>query len=283
LEKNSGFAQTTLDCLPFHIAIVNESGIITYVNRAWKTFAASNGAPQLQNCGVGSNYLEVCRSAVAQEAFLASEATAGLQCVLRGEKALFELEYPCDSPAAQRWFLMTVSRLDETEGRRGGAVIVHQNVTARKLATEERERSQHDVEHQREQQQELNNLDHLRQSPRTVVASRMFGDAPLRETYTADMAGLTVLYAELLEKAVEERTYRTERTTGGRLRQMASELGSLRARPRDVVEIHRLALQPLVSEENPRKAKVYLEEGRVLLVELLGYLADHYRLLSLRS
>jgi hypothetical protein len=111
----------------------------------------------------------------------------------------------------------------------------------------------------------------------------MFGAPPLGESYTADLAGLIATYAELLEKAVEERTYRTGRTTGARLRQMAGELGSLRARPRKVVEIHRVALQPLVCQENLRKAQVYLEEGRVLLVELLGYLADHYRLLSLRG
>jgi two-component system, chemotaxis family, CheB/CheR fusion protein len=140
VEKGPGFAQNTLDCLPFHIAIVNESGIITYVNRAWKDFAVSNGAPALQNCRVGSDYLEVCRSAAVQEAYLAREATAGLESVLRREKALFELEYPCNSPTGERWFLMTVSRLDETEGWKGGAVTVHQNVTARKLAAQEQER-----------------------------------------------------------------------------------------------------------------------------------------------
>ncbi len=51
------FAHGTLDSLSAHIAIVDESGTIVAVNKAWREFAGSNGAAS--NVSEGANYLEV--------------------------------------------------------------------------------------------------------------------------------------------------------------------------------------------------------------------------------
>jgi PAS domain S-box-containing protein len=51
--------------------------------------------------------------------------------VLRGERQEFSLEYPCHSPTDPRWFHLTVTAL--RDDRRSGAVVMHVNITDRKL------------------------------------------------------------------------------------------------------------------------------------------------------
>ena len=53
--------------------------------------------------------------------------------MLDGARANFTIEYPCHSPNEKRWFLMSVTPLG---GERGGAVVTHTDITARKQAEE---------------------------------------------------------------------------------------------------------------------------------------------------
>ncbi len=50
--------------------------------------------------------------------------------MLDGKDSAYTLEYPCHSPAEQRWFLMTVTPLDGHTSK--GAVVMHLNITERK-------------------------------------------------------------------------------------------------------------------------------------------------------
>jgi diguanylate cyclase (GGDEF)-like protein len=60
-----------------------------------------------------------------------------LREVLRGDRDLFEIEYPCHSPGERRWFLAQVTPLRRRSSAAGtdnfGAVISHVNITDRKL------------------------------------------------------------------------------------------------------------------------------------------------------
>jgi hypothetical protein len=77
---------------------------------------------------VGDSYFEVCRRAL-EEPYV-RECLAGLQAVLAGWQPIFEMEYPCHSPKAQRWFLMSAKLL----GKHGkGLVISHLDVSQRRL------------------------------------------------------------------------------------------------------------------------------------------------------
>ncbi|MEI6704092.1 MAG: PAS domain-containing protein, partial [Deltaproteobacteria bacterium] len=58
-----------------------------------------------------------------------SEAMGGIRAVQRGEAETFSMEYDCSSPAKQRWFIMSVTRL---KGPGKGIVIIHTDITARK-------------------------------------------------------------------------------------------------------------------------------------------------------
>jgi PAS domain S-box-containing protein len=122
-----------LQALPAHVAVVDEAGIITLVNRSWVLFACENGATEETQVGVGANYLEICRrlAAASGDADIA-EVAAGISSVLSGQAPQFSIEYPCDSPTEPRWFLMNVARLGP-DGP-AGAIISHLDITPRKQA-----------------------------------------------------------------------------------------------------------------------------------------------------
>lgn len=127
--------QALINSLPAHIALLDEQGVIIDVNDRWRHFGHSNDYAE-PNVGVGLNYLAVCRDAAGDCAPDAHRAAAGLQQVLAGERDGFTLEYPCHSPTEYRWFRMMANRLpaDVSGNRQAGAVVMHVDITERKLA-----------------------------------------------------------------------------------------------------------------------------------------------------
>jgi diguanylate cyclase (GGDEF)-like protein len=123
-------AVAVIDALTSHICVIDPSGTIVAVNRAWIQFQEEN-APNLDTIGI--NYLEICRHSVGPASEEASPFFHGLNAVLRGEREFFQLEYPCHSPALMQWFLARVSPLRRRSSRGNiGAVISHVNITSQK-------------------------------------------------------------------------------------------------------------------------------------------------------
>jgi diguanylate cyclase (GGDEF)-like protein len=122
-----------LDSLEDQIAVIDGTGRIVYVNRAWNAFGIENGLPP-GSFGAGSNYLDVCNTSSSRGDRLAGKAILGLREVLEGKRASCYFEYPCHSPEEKRWFMMRVSPLQNPE--RNLFVISHHNITQRKLAEE---------------------------------------------------------------------------------------------------------------------------------------------------
>ncbi|MCU1355496.1 MAG: Signaling protein ykoW [Acidimicrobiales bacterium] len=112
-------------------AVLDASGIIVETNEAWRLFSQLNdGVPG--TTGVGVDYVAVCeRAAEAGAAPEARRIAEGLQAILAGERRHLDLEYRADSASEDRWYLIQASALPGTDG--AGAVVVHQNITARKL------------------------------------------------------------------------------------------------------------------------------------------------------
>jgi signal transduction histidine kinase len=122
-------ALTALDSLHQHVALLDPTGKIMAVNRAWVDFGLANGASAEAAKSVGTNYLEVCsRAGEITAAPSAAAAHDGISGVLSGRLPNFELEYPCPKPDELRWFLMRVSPL---VGERPGAVVSHEDITPR--------------------------------------------------------------------------------------------------------------------------------------------------------
>ena len=126
-DKQAGI----LNALPAHIALLDAEGNILSVNEAWRQFALANFLRAPEH-GVGLNYLSVCEEAVGAFSSESQQVADGIRSVLAGAQKSFSIEYPCHSLTVQRWFLLAVTPL--TDDARNGAVVMHLNITASKLA-----------------------------------------------------------------------------------------------------------------------------------------------------
>jgi two-component system sensor kinase FixL len=93
---------------------------------------------------VGINYLEVWRQITSPGLPHTAEALAGIEAVLNGSRPEFALEYASQTSAGERWFAMSVVPLSHSEG---GAVISHSDITERKQAEIEVQRSRQELAH----------------------------------------------------------------------------------------------------------------------------------------
>ncbi|MFC6850604.1 putative bifunctional diguanylate cyclase/phosphodiesterase [Aquipuribacter hungaricus] len=124
-----------LASLPAHTAVLGPDGRLLVVNDAWTRFCADNGGAE-ERCGPGSSYLEVCEATTGEMREESLEVAAGVRRVLSGEAAGFIMDYECSSPTQERWFQVSVVPLrgaPTPDGRPPGAVVVHSDITARKL------------------------------------------------------------------------------------------------------------------------------------------------------
>ena len=141
LRESEEFSLAILNSVTSEIAVLDRTGVIVSVNEPWRRFAQENApvaGTQAPHTGVGANYFSACQPRSGDDSGEAMHARDGIQAVLDGRLDLFKLEYPCHSPTEQRWFVMNVSPLGQD---RRGAVVAHSDVTERKLAELESERS----------------------------------------------------------------------------------------------------------------------------------------------
>ncbi|MBC7900340.1 MAG: PAS domain S-box protein, partial [Saprospiraceae bacterium] len=140
IQRNLAERQSAiLDALPAHICLLDNVGQILEVNSEWKQFAIKNGYVGV-DFGVGSNYIEICEQTTGDCAESAQLVADTCRAVLSGNSSHFEMEYPCHSVDEQRWFKLAVTPL--LKDKRAGAVVMHTNVTERRLAEEENRKSE---------------------------------------------------------------------------------------------------------------------------------------------
>lgn len=142
LAKSEAFNSGVLRSLSSHIAVIDAMGTIVASNDAWNEFALANGKDTLEGTGPGSNYFEVCERAISSGDKNAAEPLAGMKAVLNGELEGFNYEYECTGSKPRRWFRMRVKRFQNDASM---IVVSHENVTAVKLAQQEREAVTNDL------------------------------------------------------------------------------------------------------------------------------------------
>ncbi len=129
-EESRAMADTVLNSVSAHIAILDDQGAIIGTNAAWRRFGQDNGL----TCDLGgrnANYLEACRAGAAAGDATAAAAVEGISAVMAGARDEFVLDYPCHSPDRKRWFNLRVNRLSGAGGR---VVVSHEDITPVKLA-----------------------------------------------------------------------------------------------------------------------------------------------------
>lgn len=135
----------------------------------------------------------------------------------------------------------------------------------------ERERFQSEMEHERHV------LEQLVAPSTTSVTACLYGRAPLKEAMPEIFDQIVNRYGRLLDKVLDRRILKVQGSPNGKLRQMAEEMGSMCVGPRDVLDVHLQALRRRCEAQPSSKVKALTEEGRFLMIELMGYLASFYR------
>jgi len=127
IKREELFSQKILDALSSQIAVVDRSGQIIQVNKAWREFALGNEAPADSGYFEKYNYLEVCERARGKGSEQANEIAAGIRSVLKKDIPEYVLKYPCHAPSKKRWFVARVTQMEVAA--KPYAIISHETVS----------------------------------------------------------------------------------------------------------------------------------------------------------
>lgn len=125
-NSSNNFLQGILDGLPFNIAILDETGVILFVNKSWRQFAQANGM-NWPRYGLGYNYLHAIVVEHDQADTDSVQAGHGIRAVMNGESTSFSQRYAFRAPDVERWFIMRVTRFQDNG--RARIIVTHTDIT----------------------------------------------------------------------------------------------------------------------------------------------------------
>ncbi len=125
--------QAVFDAISEQIAVVGNGGEILETNAAWKRLEGTVLCA-MDSSGDKNNYLEMCQqSRLFHDDEEMESVCEGVSAVLDGKQPEFEIEYRRRNETdADRWFVLKATPLAN-----GHAVLVHQDVTDRKMLERE--------------------------------------------------------------------------------------------------------------------------------------------------
>ncbi|HYS07628.1 MAG TPA: MASE1 domain-containing protein [Myxococcales bacterium] len=144
LRASEVMKSAILASLTSGVAVLDREGTVIAVNESWTRRTPDSRAMGYAGAEVGADYLELCREAVRQGTLHAAEMLSGTREVLDGSRLTFSFEYPPPAAKAERWFSVSVVPLNRPEG---GAVVSHTDVTERKRAEVQAQRSRQELAH----------------------------------------------------------------------------------------------------------------------------------------
>ena len=134
LRASDQFSRATLDALPAQIAIIDQSGTVVAVNRAWRQFSAGDAV--IERVQEGGNFLAACDLATGRRTQEAAAIAAAVRRVQRGVCDLETLETMGHGSRGDDWYLCRVSRFSPEEPP-GRVVIAFEDITQRMRAEQE--------------------------------------------------------------------------------------------------------------------------------------------------
>ena len=159
---------------------------------------------------------------------------------------------------------MTIAPVLNQAGEVVNFVAIKRDITERVRAEEARQR-------------EFRLLELLSNRPQSTTIDTTLDPIPLQERSPETFKKLVQHYHHVLDLALQQRSYKIEYDISDQLRHISEQLGLLQASPRDVVELHSITLKNKIRQVNTTRAQAYLEEGRLTVLELMGYLVSFYR------
>lgn len=115
---------------------------------------------------------------------------------------------------------------------------------------------------------------------RTTATAQAMGLGSVRECAPEKFQQMVDRYGQLIDLAVEERTFRVPATSSTSLHDLSQQLGLLNAGPRDVIELYAASVKQKLGTANSARSKAFAHSAQVLALELMGYLVSYYRNLA---
>lgn len=146
--------------------------------------------------------------------------------------------------------------------------------------TIERQKLLNDLEEGREADKRRRNDDfflRLDKFGATRVTAQTYGLMAISQSAPELFSECVDLYKIMLRQALAQNAYKVEYELSEKLRKMAETIGFLKGGPRDVIEIYTHALRELSANATRSKIQAIMEEGRILVLELMGHLVSFYR------
>lgn len=109
-----------------------------------------------------------------------------------------------------------------------------------------------------------------------TMTKRKLGISALRDRHPEEYDKLRDVYTGFLNRALDF----SSGDIVDELNSFADRLGMLGAGPRDIVDLHKEAVIDGQQRHSPARAKPFVEEGRIVMCQVLGFLASYYRTLS---
>ncbi len=131
LRASESIKRGILNSLATRIAVLDGSGTIIAVNKAWENFRSVRASVYQLPAVLGSNYLDMLNAAVTEGDELAERGLAALKAVIARESEFESVEYELQIDHGTRRY---IARAMPLEGSADGAVVSHEDVTDRMLA-----------------------------------------------------------------------------------------------------------------------------------------------------
>ena len=136
---------------------------------------------------------------------------------------------------------------------------------------------------QKKMYREFQSLENMHADSANSISETNREQSTLRVAMPDRFEELVRSHGQLLEASLEESAFKGQRRVDGKIRDLAWRLGALKACPRDVIEVHMTSLKRKCKGAARPKASAYADEGRLLALILMGYLATYYQMQAGRA
>lgn len=262
-EKEEGIQWARDLCLvlfedfPNPLFLSNESGEFVDFNHTWLSFTGKSLKEER-----GRGWLNGLKEK-DQDTFLRKFQT-GIE-----EMAPFETEFYLRHHSGEyRYILCSARPISRFSGHFSGFLFSCYDITHRQEKEEKRIK---------ELEKELILLDQISGDESTRITASSLGLTSIKEGLPDVYQRLTADYSALMEDTVTEKIFGETTNVEEDKRAFVNKLGFLQASPRDLIDIHSSVLEAKSQEAPEEKAFLYVDEGRILALEIMGYLTSFYR------
>ncbi|MDY7106871.1 MAG: response regulator [Actinomycetota bacterium] len=116
-----------------------------------------------------------------------------------------------------------------------------------------------------------------------AVAQQVYGGGPLEQMMPDLHRELSAEFARIVELRLDEDVFEVDRHSDARLRAIAEQMGFLHAGPRDTIALYSELLDDGSAQLSIDRATALQHEGRLALIQLMGFLLTYYRRYALAA